>query len=437
MRSELATAGVFAGDFKTTPYWWERSPRPEPGMVELPPSVDVAIVGSGYTGLHTALQTARGGRSTLVLDAEAVGWGCSTRNGGQISTGVKPSLEQLTRRYGADRARSIHEDGHEALRWIGAFIAEEDIDCDFSIGGHLHAAHSESAFRKLVATARSEPAGLETGVEVVPRAGLSAELGTDAYFGGVIYPRHAALDPGRYHQGLLERGLAAGATVAPHTPVTGIERLGDGFRVSTPRGAVRARDVVIATNGYTGESTPWQRRRIIPIGSYIIATEPLPPALVAELFPTNRTVTDTRRVVYYYRLSPDRQRVLIGGRVSANETDPRASAPLLRAELVRLFPQLRDVRVSHSWMGFVGYTFDALAHAGRHEGMHYAMGYCGSGIAIASYLGMRTGQKILGRSEGRTGFDDTSFQTRPLYGGKPWFLGATVAYYRWRDRLGF
>src|SRR5690606_29731850 len=250
-------------------------------------------------------------------------------------------------------------------------------------------------------------------------------------------PRHAALDPGRYHQSLLERGLAAGVTVAPHTPVTGIERLGDGFRVATPRGDGRGRDVVLGTDVFTGESTAWQRRRIIPIGSYIIATEPLPPALIAELFPTDRTVTDTRRVVYYYRLSPDRQRVLFGGRVSANETDPRASAPLLRAELVRLFPQLRDVQVSHSWMGFVGYTFDALAHAGRQEGMHYAMGYCGSGIAIASYLGMRTGQKILGRSEGRTGFDDTSFETRPLYGGKPWFLGATVAYYRWRDRLGF
>lgn len=431
-----ASAGIFTADFKAQSYWWERSPRPEPGMARVPASVDVAVVGSGYTGLHAALQTARGGRSTLVLDAEAVGWGCSTRNGGQISTGVKPSLEQLASRHGAAKARAIHEEGHRALRWIGAFIAEEAIDCDFAIGGHLHAAHNEAAFRKLAAT-RSEPAGLETGAQMVPRDRMRAELGTDAYFGGIIYPRHAALDPGRYHEGLLERVLAAGATVASHTPVTGIERTGMGFRLSTSKGVLTARDVVIATNGYTGQSTPWQRRRIIPIGSYIIASEPLPPALVEELFPINRTVTDTRRVVYYYRLSPDRRRVLFGGRVSHAETDPRSSAPLLRAELVRLFPQLRDVRVSHAWMGFVGYTFDTLAHAGQHEGMYYAMGYCGSGIAMASYLGMRTGQKILGRTEGRTGFDETAFETRPLYHGRPWFLGASVSYYRWRDRLNF
>jgi glycine/D-amino acid oxidase-like deaminating enzyme len=426
-------ADIFTSDYKTTPYWWERSPRPDLAPPQLPKQIDVAIVGSGYTGLNAALQTARGGRSTLVFDAEDAGWGCSTRNGGQISTSVKPSLAELTRKHGPETARAILRDGHDALKWIGEFVAAEGIDCNFDVVGRFHAAHNEPAFRRLAAVAENEPAGFETGAWVVPRSEQHTELGTDAYWGGVVYPRHASLDPGRYHQGLFERALAAGATVAPHCPVLDIERIAGGFRVVTPNGTVTARDVVIATNGYTGKATPWQRRRVIPIGSYMIATEPLDPGLVDELFPKDRIVSDTRMVVYYYRLSPDRRRVLFGGRVSQGETDPSVSGPLLRAELVRLFPQLANVRISHSWMGLVGYTFDTMAHVGQHDGMHYAMGYCGSGVSMASYLGMRTGQKVLGMTEGRTGLDDIPFQTRPLYTGNPWFLAASVSYYRWRD----
>lgn len=431
----MVGAGVFAEDFKTTPYWWERSPRPELGQPELPRNVDVAVVGSGYTGLHAALQTARGGRSTLVLDAEDAGFGCSTRNGGQISTSVKPDLALLAKRHGPKQARAIIEDGREALKWIGQFVTEEGIACDFEVVGRFHAAHNEPAFRRLVAALGTEPAGLETGGRIVPRTEQRGELGTDAYHGGVVYPRHASLDPGRYHQGLLERVLAAGATIAAHCPVTKIERSGAGFRLATPRGVVTARDVVIATNGYTGAVTPWQRRRVIPIGSYIIATEAIPAELMDRLFPTNRVVSDTRKVVYYYRVSPDRRRILFGGRVSPRESDPRVSGPLLRAEMVRLFPELAEVRISHSWMGFVAYTFDSMAHAGLHDGMHYAMGYCGSGVSMASYLGMRTGQKVLGFPEGKTGFDGARFQTRPFYTGNPWFLAASVSYYRWKDSL--
>lgn len=428
--------GIFAEDFRTTPYWWERSPRPELPSCELPAKVDVAVVGSGYTGLHAALQTARGGRSTLVFDAENAGWGCSTRNGGQISTSVKPGLAELARRHGEEKGRAILEDGRRALSWIGDFVREEGIDCDFGVVGRFHAAHSDAALQHLLESLRGEPAGLETGGYVVPRDRQRTVLGTDAYYGGVVYPRHASLDPGRYHSGLLARVLAAGATVVPNCAVSGIAKYGAGFRLDTSRGSVLARDVVVATNGYTGALTPWLRRRVIPIGSYIIATEELPKELVDRLFPTDRIVSDTRKVVYYYRLSPDRRRILFGGRVSHAETDPRLSGPLLHSELIRLFPELRGTKISHSWMGFVAYTFDTLAHAGRQDGLYYAMGYCGSGVSMASYLGMRTGQKVLGLEEGWTGFDGVHFQTRPLYHGRPWFLAASVAYYRWLDRSG-
>ncbi len=422
-------------DFKPTPYWWERTPRPDLGDPALPDSVDVAIVGAGYTGLCAALQVARGDRSTLVLDAADAGWGCSSRNGGQISTSVKPGLEALTRRHGARTASRIVKEGQDALAWIEAFVAAERIECDFRVPGRFHAAHNPREYERMARAVGSQPAGLEVPAHVVPRAEQHRELGTDAYFGGVVFERHASLDPGRFHRGLLERAQAAGAVVAANCPVTAVERSGAGFRLGTARGAVQARDVVIATNGYTGPLTPWLRRRVVPIGSYMIATEPVDGPVLDRLMPTDRIVSDSRRVVHYYRPSPDRTRILFGGRVTSGEACTRRSGALLHRNLAAVFPELARTRISHSWMGFVAYTFDTLAHVGRHEGVHYAMGYCGSGVSMGSYLGTRVGQQVLGLAEGRTGFDGIDFPTRPLYRGRPWFLPAAVAWYRLRDRL--
>jgi glycine/D-amino acid oxidase-like deaminating enzyme len=424
---------LFSPDFKTSPYWWDGVPPADLGQPALPAQVDVAVIGSGYTGLHAALQTARGGRTTLVLDAEDAGWGCSTRNGGQISTSIKPGLAELTRRHGADHAVRILREGRRSLEWIGEFVAAEGIDCDFRVAGRFHAAHSPTQYEILARDAANQPKGLELPIEVVPRAEQHRELGTDAYFGGVVYTRHAALDPGRYHRGLLDRARAAGATVVPHCAVTALDKDGAAFRLNTPHGVVVARKVVVATNGYTGRITPWLRRRVIPIGSYVIATEELSPALMARLMPRNRIVSDTRKVVYYYRASPDRRRVLFGGRVSLRESDPRISGPRLHAEMTWIFPELAQARISHSWVGFIAYTFDELAHVGEREGLHYAMGYCGSGVGMASYLGMRLGQQVLGLKDGATALDTVRFQTRPLYTGNPWFLAPSIWYYRWKD----
>lgn len=427
---------LFTDDFTTDPYWWEASPRPELEQQPLPRSVDVLVVGSGYTGLNAALVTARAGRTTLVLEKDRIGEGCSTRNGGQISTSVKPSFAELSRRHGADTARAILMDGQEALRWIGDFTSSEGIDCSFSVCGRFHAAHSAKAYEEIARGAENQTPGLEVGMEIVPRAEQHREVGTDAYHGGVVLTQHAVLDPGRYHAGLLARVQEAGAILADQCAALAIKRDGNGFIVSTSRGEVAARDIVVATNGYTGTATPWMRRRVIPIGSYVIATEAMPREIMQTVIPRGRIVSDSRKVVYYYRLSPDGTRMIFGGRVSQGETDPRVSAPLLHAEMARLFPQIAKARISHSWMGFVGYTFDTLAHTGTHDGMHYAMGYCGSGVSMASYLGMRTGQKVLKLKEGTTGFDGTTFVTRPFYTGNPWFLAASVRYYRWLDSRG-
>ena len=423
--------------FSTDPYWWEETPRPKLRQEPLPASVDVAIVGSGYTGLNAALETVRAGRSTLVFDAGDAGFGCSTRNGGQISTSIKPTYAELARLHGPDVGRALHMEGRAALAWIGDFLAREKIDTRFGVVGRFHAAHSPKHFDMLAHSAGNQPKGLEVPCHVVPRAEQHRELGTDYYHGGVVYEAHAVLDPGRYHHGLLDRVMAGGAQISAHNAVTSITRDGKDFVVTSKLGTVRARDVLVATNGYTGSATPWLKRRVIPIGSYIIATEALPKEVMDRLMPTTRIVSDTRKVVYYYRTSPDRSRILFGGRVTNGEADMATSGRLLKRELVRLFPELSDVGLSHSWSGLVAYTFDALAHTGVHEGIHYAMGYCGSGVSMASYLGMRAGQRIAGNPEGRTAFETPAFQTRPLYSGKPWFLTAAVAWYRFRDERGW
>ena len=427
--------GLWCPGWKDSSYWLEGLPEDSHPSAQLPARADVVIVGSGYTGLNAAIECARGGRETVVLDAGAPGHGCSSRNGGQISTSIKPSHEALAAKFGTERARALREVGETALEWIEERIETEKIDCDFRRKGRFHAAHTPAAYEELCRDA-ARLAGTE-GIEAhpVPRAEQRGEMGTDSYYGGIVFPRHAAVDPARYHRGLLKAARAAGAQVEGLAAVTAIDRDGGEFVVTSEKGKLRARDVIVATNGYTTAATPWLRRRVIPIGSYIIATEELPETLVDELFPTDRIASDSFKVVYYYRASPDRRRILFGGRVSASETDTRISGPRLHHDMCRIFPQLSQARISHSWMGTVAYTFDELAHCGTHDGIHYAMGYCGSGVSMASYLGMRMGQKVLGLAEGRTAFDDLPFPTRPLYTGTPWFLPPIVAWYRWRDRL--
>jgi glycine/D-amino acid oxidase-like deaminating enzyme len=429
-------SSLFASDYKSEPYWWLAAPRPALAPSSLPATCDVAIIGSGYTGLAAALELARAGRQVVVLDAEDAGWGCSTRNGGQVSSSIKPSYRELELRYGAATASAIRREGLNALEWIEDFVRRERIECNFKKVGRFHAAHHPAAFKALVREAQEQPKGVEVEYQIVSRSEQRSELGSDLYHGGVLYPAHASLHPGQFHQGLMDRAQQAGAQVIPRCRVTALSPGRGEFRLTTANGVTQAREVIVASNGYTGTVTPSLHRRVIPIGSYIIATELLSEAVASELIPNNRVISDTRKVVFYFRLSEDRRRVLFGGRVAAAETDPIVSAPPLHRQMTRIFPQLAATKISRSWGGFVAYTFDALPHLGRYtDGIHYCMGYCGSGVSLAPYFGTRLAQQMLGNPEGRTALDGRSFGTRPLYTGEPWFLPWTIAYYRLRDRL--
>ena len=390
------TYSFCSDDFSLRPYWWDITPPPAAEDVTVPASTDVLVIGSGYTGLHCALLTARAGRHTTVIDAQDLGWGCSSRNGGQISGEIKPDYDQLKRRYGGAEAHALIAEARTALEWLGEFVDQRGIDCDYQRCGRFVAAHSPRQFRKLVASARQQTPGLEREMRIVEPQEQAGEIDSDYYHGGIVIDNHCSLDPAKYHAGLVRLARAAGADLIAHCEATGIERNAEGFRVTTGRGVIQARDLVIATNGYTGTMAPWLQRRVIPIGSYMLATEPMALERAATLMPRNRVFSDTRKIVVYFRRSPDGRSLLFGGRVSVFESDPVKSLPALREEMLRIFPQLEDARISHTWMGFVGYTFDTLPHLGQEDGIYYAMGYCGSGICLASYLGNRIGLQLLG-----------------------------------------
>lgn len=427
---------MLSNDFTPEPFWWQAAPRAETADVRgstLPDEVDVLVIGSGYTGLHAALQTARAGLGTLVVDADALGAGCSTRNGGQVSTSVKGDFPGLVRQYGAEQSLAMLREGITALNFLEQFIQDEAIECEWYRSGHFSGAHNTSAYDAAARRLTDLPMELGMKWHMIPAKDQHSEIGSDRYHGGVLYPDHGALQPALYHAGLLSRVQAAGARTIGHCRVERLESLSAGFNVHTSLGTVRAGKVAIATNGYTGPVSPWQQRRIIPIGSYMIATAPVAEELAKEIAPRGRTMTDTRRLVFYYRMYE--RRMIFGGRVALSETDPRVSAPRLHDAMSEIFPQLSGTPIDYSWLGFVGFTFDTLPHIGEQDGLHYAMGYCGSGISLSSYLGSIMGSQIAGDTGRRSAFMDLNFPTRPFYSGQPWFLKPSILYYKWRDRL--
>jgi glycine/D-amino acid oxidase-like deaminating enzyme len=404
--------------------------------LSLPARVDVLIVGAGYTGLSAARETAASGATTLVLDGGLLGAGCSGRNGGQVAYSIKPTFAALAARHGEERARAICLEGRNAVTYLRTLGSQSGANVDWQERGCFFGAHTPRHFAAMKREAENQPKGLEQRVSVVSRAEQRCEIDSDFYHGGVVYHDDASVDPMLLLQLLLKRAQGVGAIVRDHCTVDGIRSQGAGFEVLTTHGTVHARKVLIATNGYSGPLSGWLRRRVIPIGSYQIATERLGAERVRELIPRLRNIVDSRRVVVYFRPSSDGERVIFGGRAALAERDPLACAPRLNAMLTQVFPQLAGVTITHAWAGWVAYTFDTLPHLGCHDGIFYCMGYCGQGVPLAPYFGQRIGQQIVGLGEGRTALDGLSFPSRPYYGGTPWFLAPSVFAYRTMDALG-
>jgi glycine/D-amino acid oxidase-like deaminating enzyme len=424
------------GAMKDTPYWWEDAPLSAAAPPALPARTDVAVIGAGYTGLAAALTLARAGRSVVVLDAGLPGSGASSRNGGMCGDWLKPSLGTLARRYGRERAEALIGEAREAFEFLATFLVEEGIDCDYVRSGGFTGAVTVAAYDALARETEELSRSVGLDADMVSKSEVRSEIGTDLYHGGRVMHRRGGLHPARYYAGLLARVRTAGATVIGDCAVTGLERNGGGFRLATPQASLEARDVVVATNGYTGPVTPALRRRVIPVTSYMIATAPLSANLMATLMPKGRMLTDSNRLLCYFRPSPDNTRILFGGRPAYTDIGPAVAARRLSRHMTRIFPELRDVALSHSWFGYIAYTFDRLPHVGERDGVHYAMGYCGSGVVMATWLGRKAALRLLGRAEGKSAFAELEHPTSPFYHGRPWFLPLVQAWYQGADLIG-
>jgi glycine/D-amino acid oxidase-like deaminating enzyme len=413
--------------------WSETYPLTHLPAYPLPTFTDVAIIGGGYTGLAAARQLARRGADVTVLEQHHLGWGASSRNGGFVLQGFKPEMEELARMVGSDRAKRMFQLTLEAMRLLERLITEEEIACDFSHCGALTLAAKQSHMPGLEQSADFLRHQLRYETELLARADLSREIGSARYYGALLDPGGCSLQPAKYVRGLALAAERAGARLLEQTEVTGVRKRGTLFEVQTSRGSLRARDVLAATNGYTPPALAKLRRRVIPIGSYIIATEPLTDELAGRLIPRGRVLSDTKNLLYYFRLSPDK-RMVFGGRASFTPASARRSAAILRKGMAEVFPELAKSRVEYAWSGRVAYPIDHLPHAGQLGGIHYSMGYCGHGVALATYLGTRMGEVIAGSGQ-LPDLGGKRFRAIPLFNGFPWFLPLAGGYYRLRDWL--
>jgi glycine/D-amino acid oxidase-like deaminating enzyme len=429
---------LFAPGFKARPWWWEAA-EPAARDNALPDHTAVAVVGGGYAGLSAALTLRRLGHEVTVLDAERIGWGASSRNGGMVSGGLKVASTGLETQYGEDGARRITEAAAASFPFIEETIAREGIDCDYVRCGRYLGAWSPGHYKAMAAKADwiARVTGLPT--EMIPKSRQREFLGSDHYHGGMAAAATGSLHPGKYARGLSAAAERAGARLVDGVRVSGVKQEGSGFRLATDRGEIRADAVLVATNGYSkdprGTALPWLAKRLIPLNSYIIATEELPPETMDRLFPGRRMISDSKRVLNYFRPSPDGKRVLWGGRASFRAATAEQSAPTLHGYMTATFPELAQTRITHAWTGYVAFTFDYLPHIGVQDGVHFAAGCQGSGVAMATWLGHNVALKLAGAANERFALDGLNFPTRPTYTGTPWFLPFVGGWYRLRDHI--
>ena len=422
-------------------YWLTtvEMPKTDPERA-LPELADVAVIGAGFTGLSAGRTLANKGAQVVVLEAESIGWGASSRNGGMVLTGLKLGVNKLISLYGRERAQKMYAASLASIDCVEQIVHQESFACDFARCGHLEVACKQAHFDDYARQVEVIAREFNHALKIVPRNELRSEIGSEIYYGGMVDEVSGGVNPARYIAGLGAAAIRVGACVFEQTRVQKIEREArqgaPGWKISTSRGGLWARDVFIGTSGYTSGATPALQKKIIPIGSYIITTEVLPDAVARELSPRNRMIYDSKNYIYYYRLTPD-NRMLFGGRAAffpESGDSIRKSAEILRQGMIEVYPQLRNTKVEFVWGGTLDFAFDIMPHAGRMDGMYYALGYAGHGVAMATYQGQMMGLRIAGEKPDNP-FDGIPFPGAPfgLYHGRPWFLPFAGAYYKFLD----
>ncbi|HCP19359.1 MAG TPA: FAD-dependent oxidoreductase [Alphaproteobacteria bacterium] len=435
-------SSIFADGFKDTPYWWEAAHPitgddafPTESPTQIPAENNVIIIGSGFAGLSAAMELGRQGVAVTVIDAKIIGIGASSRAAGFISgrAGVSKQIN-LEKMVGESHATAILEEADEAYQHFQRIIAREEIDCDFNGNGRFVGAYTPQSYEAIARKAEEYNRDGQNRFFMVSRQDQDTYVKSDYFHGGMVTRDAGSLHPAKYHAGLVKTCLRYGVKLIGNTRATKINKTHAGFTVTTNRGNIKADQVLLATGGYTDRVSPWHRKRIIPMSSTIIATEPIGKARVDAMLPFGCAVIDTRRVIRFARPSPDGTRLLFGGRARFTPIDAKKSVRILHGYMREMFPDMADVSITHSWAGFMAFTFDFLPKIGRHDDIHYAMA-CngGAGVVMMSWLGFQAARNIMQTTNQPSAFEGLPFKTMPLYSGIPWFVPVIGTWYRFRD----
>ena len=418
-----------------TPLWTDQFPRPNNLATSHNPSsdTDIAIIGSGYTGLCAARILRKNGASVTVFERNTIGWGASSRNGGMATPGLKQGIQKIYKMYGSKLAHEFWKASVDAIDLIEEIVDEHSIDCDWQRNGHASLATKPSHAPRLKQYGSWLEKKFGHVQNYIPKNQIRDEIGSDAYHGALTDEISGGLHASKYVYGLATTVSNLGVQLCEQTDVLDIEKNDSNyFRLITSKGDVRAKKVIVATNGYTDRLVPRLKPLIFPVGSYIVVTEPLSEDLQNIISPKKRMYYDSKWFLNYFRLTPD-GRMLWGGRNDlSTDLDLDDSAKRLTRELYSILPDLRDIPITHTWTGKLGITFDLMPHIGEKNGIYYAFGYGGHGLSIATYLGTEIGLLLSGKKE-RSPFMEISHQTMFFYRNRPWFIPFAARYFRFLD----
>lgn len=407
-------------------YWHTTVKMPaDSNLTPIPEKVDVAIIGGGYTGLSAARTLAQRGTKVVVLEAETIGWGASSRNGGMTLTGLKVPMQSIITKYGRETAKELFQCSLDSVSTVEQIVKEEKIDCGFARTGQLLVANKPSHYEALKGEVDFMAQEFGHNVRLVPPSELRNEIGSDIFHGALVDDVSGGLNPAQFVTGLAGAAEKAGAMLCARARVNKLERRENRFFIETNRGTLSAESVFVATSGYTGNVTKKLQKKVIPIGSFIIATEKLSDELARELSPNNRMIFDFKHYLNYFRMWDNR--MIFGGRAAffpETANTIKRSAEILQREMIQVYPQLKNTKVEYVWGGTLDFTFDMMTHTGELDGVNYSLGYAGHGVAMGTYLGKTMAEAMLSGNVKNHPFAQFNFPGAPLglYNGFPWFL---------------
>lgn len=416
-------------------YWMVPPPTTKTYLNKaLPSKTDVLVIGSGYTGVVAALQLKKAGVNVTLIDKTKIGSEASAKNGGMALNGLNVSLEKVRKNFGQDQMVAFFMEFIESINCVEQLVKEGQIDCFFKRSGYISAAYKLAHLERLKKNQEFLATHLNYTTFIIPLEKIRDEIASDFYHGGLFDPTSAGLQPAKYIAGLIRMADESGVNLHESIEALEIKSSAGKSIVRTDRGNIEAEQVIVATNGYTSKNTAWLMKRIVPVESFMIATEQLPLELAQKLIPNNRMISDTKRFLFYFRLSPDGRRIMFGARPKQFWKSALDKARILRLDMLKVFPQLEKYGIEYTWSGKVGFTANKLPFIGEQNGVHYGMGYSGRGVGLATYFGFKLAEMIL-KKGGDTLYAQNKPMPIPFYNGKPWFLPIAHTIYRIQDKF--